>query len=209
MPGLHQASALMNSAWLKFMFCKRNLSFLAILLFFSQTTNAQFGKLINKAKEKALEKVTGKRPDTTAAGPNAVDTTSFFDGGAPASGGSKSTDGDANTSSDKATNKYTPPAPMQFPHTWVTVKAIHATMDQKNAALMEEIEKAAKEKFPFADNAASAGRASKMGNPAWGGVSALPKWTPFTTFTGRSRWSRKNTWAFRSALYRKGVGSKV
>ena len=195
------------------MFCKRNLSFLAILLFFSQTTNAQFGKLINKAKEKALEKVTGKKSDTTAASPRAVDTTGSFDGGAPASGGSKSSDGDANTSSDKATKKYSPPAPIQFPHTGVTVKAIHATMasvidgeiqmiastpqgkfffdqarqrglkgsdveifrqamDPKNAALMEEIEKATKEKFPAADNAASAGRASKMGNPAWGGVSA-------------------------------------
>ncbi|HTI90403.1 MAG TPA: hypothetical protein VL727_07430 [Puia sp.] len=195
------------------MFCKRNLSLLAILLFLCQATNAQFGKLINKAKEKALEKVTGKKPDTTAAGPKAVDTTGSFNGGAPASDGSQSPDGDASSPSGKATNKYTPPAPIQFPHTGVTVKAIHATMasvidgdidriastpqgkfffdqarqkglkgsdveifrqamNQKNAALMEEIEEAVKEKFPTADDDASAARASKMGNPAWGGVSA-------------------------------------
>jgi hypothetical protein len=195
------------------MFCKRNLSLLAILLFLSQTTNAQFGKLINKAKEKALEKVTGKKADTATASPKVVDTTGSFDGKTPVSGGSQSPDGDAGTSSDKATQKYTPPAPIQFPHTGVTVKAIHATMasvidddiqkiaatpqgkflfdqarqkglkgsdveifrqmmNQKNAALMEEIEKAVKEKFPTADDDAVAGRASKMGNPAWGGVSA-------------------------------------
>ena len=84
------------------MFCKRNLSSLAILLLLSQTTNAQFGKLINKAKEKALEKVTGKKADTTTASPKAVDTTSSFDGSTPASGGSQLADG---ASSDKATNK--------------------------------------------------------------------------------------------------------
>ncbi len=195
------------------MFCKRNLSVLAILLFLSQTTNAQFGKLINKAKEKALEKVNGKKADTTAASPKVVDTASSVNGSAPApasaSGGSQSADGGAGNSS----GKYTPPAPIQFPHTGVTVKAIHATMasvidgdiqkisstpqgkfffdqarqkgligsdveifrqamNQKNAALMEEIEKAVKEKFPSADDDASAGRASKMGNPAWGGISA-------------------------------------
>jgi hypothetical protein len=80
--------------------------------------------LINKAKEKALEKVTGKKADTTAAGPKAVDTTSSFDGSAPASGGSQSTDGDTSAPSGNATNKYTPPAPIQFPHTGVKVKAI-------------------------------------------------------------------------------------
>ncbi|HEY4288166.1 MAG TPA: hypothetical protein VGN00_13770 [Puia sp.] len=195
------------------MFRKRDLSLLAILLFLFQTTNAQFGRLINKAKEKALEKVTGKKSDTTAASPKAVDTTSSYNGTGPASGGSQSTDGDGSTTSDKATHKYAPPAPIQFPHTGVTVKAIHATMasvidgdiqriaatpqgkyffdqarekglkgsdveifrqalDQKNAALMEEIEKAEKEKFPSADNDASTRPASKMANPAWGGISA-------------------------------------
>jgi hypothetical protein len=200
----------------------RGLFLLLILVILSQTTNAQFNKWINKAKEKALQKVSGKKSDTASAAASGGDTSASAE--AQPADGVSSGEKHKTEGGDK---QHPAPKPIQFSHTGVTVKAIHATfapvidgdlqkiaatpqgkfffdearkkglkgsdadifrqaIDPKNQELMEEIEKAAKEKFPTADDHSStagaspsgapaeapAARGSRKENPAWGGISA-------------------------------------
>lgn len=94
---------------------RKTLLLSAALLLFSFTSNAQFKKLLNKAKEKAIEAVTGDKdsaqPDDAPQQPQQSDASD-----------------ETTAQSDDADNtkKENTPAPVVFPVTGDTVTAMHA-----------------------------------------------------------------------------------
>lgn len=98
------------------------LSLIALLLF-SLNSQAQFKQLINKAKEKAIEAVTGESTQTDSRKQPVVKTTDTKTVSASPSGNAEGQDKENAPGNDQTASA---PAEIVFPHTGETVKATHA-----------------------------------------------------------------------------------